>query len=52
MATNRGHASYLGTWIFSISAEVLWDVIINDIPKLTPNLRILIEEFKSDDITL
>ncbi len=37
---------------FSISPEVLWDVIINDIPTLIPNLRTLIEEFKSDNIAL
>ncbi len=37
---------------FSISAEVLWDVILNDIPILIPNLKTLIEELKSDDNTL
>ena len=34
---------------FSISPEVLWDVILNDIPTLIPNLNTLIEEFKSND---
>lgn len=34
---------------FSISAEVLWDVILNDIPNLIPTLKTYIEEFKSAD---
>lgn len=29
---------------FSISAEVLWDVIINDVPALIPTLQSFIEE--------
>lgn len=32
---------------FSISAEVLWDVIQNDIPALTPILQGYIKEFKT-----
>lgn len=29
---------------FSISAEILWDVITNDIPQLIPNLRHFLEK--------
>ena len=33
---------------FSISSDVLWDVIQNDIPKLIPTLKSFINEFESD----
>lgn len=33
---------------FSISAEVLWDVIINDIPALLPILECYMQEFRQE----
>lgn len=33
---------------FSISAEVLWDVIINDVPALIPTLQSFIEELSQN----
>ncbi len=34
---------------YTISAEVLWDVICNDIPKMIPTLNLYIKELDSSD---
>lgn len=49
METGRGMRHILVHGYFSISPEILWDVIENDIPTLIPVIKTYLEELKKQE---